>query len=405
MGRIPRRLFSSQGLLLAVLLGLSWMFCRAALSTNTSVLSDDGAWCWFQDPRAVYLGGERRRTIAGWVTKNGELEIGAFDHDTGEVEKVLLKSNWDVDDHNTCSILTLPDHRLMVFYARHNQKGLFCRISSKPEEINHWEEEVTVSNSNRITYSHPVYLREEGRFYVFWRGPSWKPTFATSMDGKLWSAPRILIQGLGKESNSIRPYLKLYSDGESTIHIAFTDGHPRNEKENSVYYLAYKKGAFYRSDGGSISSIESTPVRPEQCDLVYDGSTDGRAWLWDIGTDSDQRPIVLYTRLPAETDHHYHFGYWDGTQWLNRHIAHGGAWFPETRKGEVELEPHYSGGFTMNHQNSFQFFLSREVAGEFAIEQWSTDDLGLSWVVRPLTSHSGESKIRPVVPRHPMSLS
>ena len=54
----------------------------------------------------------------------------------------------------------------------------------------------------------------------------------------------------------------------------------------------------------------------------------------------------------------------------------------------------------MNHQNPFQIYLSREVAGEFAIEEWNTDDLGQSWVVRPITTHSGESKVRPVVPRH-----
>ena len=401
MGRIRQRMMLCLLAPFAVpLLGLIWTIGLAAPSSNTSVLSHDGAWCWFQDPRAVYLGGERNRTVAGWITRSGELEIGAMDNETGEVETVRLKSNWDVDDHNTCSIFVLPDQRLMVFYARHNKRGLFCRRSSQPGEISHWDEEVTVSNSERITYSHPVYLREECRFYVFWRGPSWKPTFATSMDGKDWSPPRILVQGLGKESASIRPYLKLYSDGHSTIHIAFTDGHPRNEEENSVYYLAYKKGAFYRSDGGLIDSIQSSPVQPENCDLVYDGASNGRAWLWDIGADSNQRPMILYTRLPKETEHLYHFGYWDGGQWLNRHIVRGGGWFPETRKGAVELEPHYSGGFALNHQNPFQLFLSREVAGNFEIEKWSTDDLGLSWVVQPLSSRSVGVNVRPVVPRH-----
>ncbi|MBT5706706.1 MAG: hypothetical protein HOI66_10325 [Verrucomicrobia bacterium] len=54
----------------------------------------------------------------------------------------------------------------------------------------------------------------------------------------------------------------------------------------------------------------------------------------------------------------------------------------------------------MNHQNPFQLFLSREVAGNFEIEKWSTDDLGLSWVVQPLSSRSVGVNVRPVVPRH-----
>ena len=386
--------------LVSVLIALAWILGGVEARAETTVLSEDGAWCWFQDPRAVYVAGRRQRTYAGWVTRGGELQLGAFDHGTGQTETVTLKSNWDSDDHNTCSILELPDHRLMVFYARHNKKGLFCRVSSKPEDVSLWDEEVTVSNSDRITYSHPVYLREEGRFYVFWRGPSWKPTFATSMDGKVWSEPQLLVQGKGKESSSIRPYLKVYSDGHSVIHIAFTDGHPRNEPENSVYYLAYRSGAFYRANGGLIASIEAAPIRPVQCDRVYDGSTEGRAWLWDLGSDLDQKPVILYTRLPSETEHHYHFGYWNGSQWVNKHITHAGAWFPETRQGKVESEPHYSAGFTMNHRNPFELFLSRDVAGEFAIEQWVTRDFGGSWVIRPITSHTGVSKVRPVVPRN-----
>ena len=81
-------------------------------------LSEDGAWCWFQDPRAVYIKGSFERTYSVWMTRLGELRIGAYDHSTGGIETFTLKKQWDTDDHNTGSILVLPDNRLMVFYAR-----------------------------------------------------------------------------------------------------------------------------------------------------------------------------------------------------------------------------------------------------------------------------------------------
>ena len=140
--------------------------CQEAGSTE-KILTNDGAWCWFQDPRAVYINGEHERTYAQWVTKDGELQIGAFDHLTGNTEIFTLKNSWDSDDHNVGAFIILPDNRLMVFYARHNKQGIYCRTARRPEDITSWNDEITISNANRITYAHPVYLSQEKRFYVF----------------------------------------------------------------------------------------------------------------------------------------------------------------------------------------------------------------------------------------------
>ena len=48
------------------------------------LFAPDGAWCWFQDPRAVYFNRQHERTYAGWMTGHGNLEVGAFDHATGD---------------------------------------------------------------------------------------------------------------------------------------------------------------------------------------------------------------------------------------------------------------------------------------------------------------------------------
>jgi len=39
--------------------------------------TEDGAWNWCQDPRAVFVKGERARTYAQWVTRDGRLQVGA----------------------------------------------------------------------------------------------------------------------------------------------------------------------------------------------------------------------------------------------------------------------------------------------------------------------------------------
>lgn len=374
---------------------------RAQNSNSKEItFTDDGAWCWFQDPRAVYIDGKKECTYAQWVTKNGTLKIGSYNHKNGKIEIENLKTNWDADDHNVGAFLVLPDNRLMVFYARHNREGIYCRTSTNPEDISSWEDEITISDSPRITYAHPFYLADEKTYYVFWRGPSWKPTFSTSKDRKNWSKPQILIQDIGRVGGDIRPYTKITSDNKSSIHFTFTDGHPRVEPQNSVYYLKYEDGKFYKADGTVAGNINSLPIAHKNSDLVYDGkATNVRAWVWDIALDNKEMPVIAYTRLPEETDHRYCYARWNGKKWTDTEITKAGKWFPQTQEGETEREPHYSGGIGLNHANPSELYVSREINGVFEIEKWETPDKGKSWNSYFITKNSDELNVRPVVPR------
>lgn len=305
----------------------------------------DGAWCWFQDPRAVYISGQRKRTYAGWMTKDGKLQVGAYDHSTSQIKIVTIKEKWGIDDHNNNSFLVLPDKRIMIFYARHNGASLLSRTTLNPEDISKWTNEVVVVNSKNITYSHPVYLSEEKRFYVFWRGKSWKPTFSTSIDGMIWTAPQILLQDKGREDSAIRPYLKVVSDGKSEIHFAFTDGHPRNEPENSIYYIKYKNGKFFKANGMPTGTMDDLPIQRRQSDIVFDGKVNKvRGWVWDIALNAKGNPVIAYTRLPQERDHRYHYAYWNGDMWLDTEITQGGAgshklhYFPKKKNHIILVE-------------------------------------------------------------------
>lgn len=390
-----------------LLLGASFVSCSLAAAGvplpmkagPIHTVTDDGAWCWYQDPRAVYVEGLHRRTYLQWVTSTGVLKVGFYDHDTGEMEERTLKEPWDADDHTVGSFLVLPDLRLMVFYARHNKPYLFARTTVHREDITEWEDEVTVSDASHITYSHPVYLRAENRILLFWRGPTWKPTYSFSTDGVSWSPPEVLIRDPAAGYLN-RPYFKVTSDGESVIDFAFTDGHPRNEPENSIYYLRYRGGSFYRANGHRVADLADLPIQPRKADVVYDARLTGvRSWVWDIAIMKNDSPVIVYTRLPSESDHRYHYAVWMGRHWRDREIVAAGGWFPQTPPGRTEPEPHYSGGIALNQSVPAEVYLSRPVHGVFEISRWTTSNRGRTWRVQEITRGSTQRNVRPVVPR------
>jgi rhamnogalacturonyl hydrolase YesR len=377
-------------------------------------ITTSGAWCWFSDPRAVYHQGKYRRTYVGWVNHRGDVVIGAYDHPTGRIETFVLHEKLEADDHVNPSILIRADGRLMVFYSQHStgDSPIQLRVSREPEEITGWEPaRALVLNNTRdypkdyrdsYCYSNPYQLsKENGRIFLFWRGMGFKPNVAVSADGGMtWTGSRILIHP-DDIYRDRRPYLKVDSNGRDRIHLAFTDGHPRDEPTNSIYYACYRRGAFYKADGTKIADLESLPMKPEQTDRVYDArATQVRAWIWDVAEDKNGRPVLVYARLPSENDHRYHYARWDGKRWVDHEIVIAGQWFPKTPPGQQELEPHYSGGLVLDHNNPDTVYLSRQVNGVFEVEDWSTRDLGRIWTSVPITQKSLYDNVRPFVIRH-----
>lgn len=366
------------------------------------LVSHDGAWNWMQDPKAVFIAGERRRTYASWMTRDGRLMLGAVDFDTRATETFTLRARWDRDDHNNAALVALSDRRLAAFYSRHNGRGMFCRVASRPEDLSAWGDETLVTTERRITYPNPVRVDSEGLWYCFWRGPTWKPTFATSPDLRAWSAPRVLLCDAGREGFWVRPYLKVAGDGRGRIHFAFTNGHPRNEPFNSIYYMRYERGRFFSAAGATLGALDALPMRHADAELVYDARAGGaRAWAWDLALDAAGHPTIAYTRLVADHDHRYHVARFDGSRWRDVELTRGGGWFPRTPRGMHEFEPHYSGGIALDPADPNIAYLSRPVGGVFELERWTSSDGGLAWTGRALTAGSAADNVRPVVPRGP----
>ena len=316
-------------------------------------ISRDAGWCWFADPRAIWVNG---KILAGGVSGQGDVSINLYDPKSKASESTVIAPKFEKDDHDNPAFLALPNDQVLAFYSKHTGPAMY-QTSAPKSDLLKWAPpvELKLNDSsykgpkgalNAYTYPNPQLLSaEKNRIYLFWRGMNWKPTFSTSDDlGKTWSTGRVLVAP-ESDAPGNRPYVKIAGNGRNFIHVAFTDGHPRNEPTNSIYYLRYEKGAMRSADGKTIAKMNQLPVRPHQADVVYDGKAEGvRAWIWDVAEDSKGNPVMTYSRLPKQDEHYYRYARWDGRRWVDRQITFGGKWFPQTPGGKTEPEPHYSGG-------------------------------------------------------------
>jgi len=353
-----------------------------------------GAWCWFADPRAVFHAGAHRRTYVGWLDTSGDVCVAAHDHDSGGRTVAVLRRGLGVDDHGSPALLLRADGRLQVFYSAHNGPHLYYRLTDAPEDVTAWGPESSLATNTPgnlgFTYPNPVQLPGEGgRIHLFWRGGNWQPAFATSMDGLSWSAARTLIRVAGQ-----RPYVKVAGDGHDRIHVAFTDGHPRN-LPTSIYYARYRNGAWSRADGRHICTVAELPFAPHQADVVYDvAQRHFRAWVHDVAFDAAGRPLIAYAILRSATDHHYHYARWTGSAWEDHFVTFAGGFIDADG-----AEPQYSGGVTFDHEDPQVLYLSRQINGQWEIECWRTGDGGASWTHTAITSASPVKNVRPITPR------
>ena len=369
----------------------------------------DGGWCWFADPRAVYREG---RLFTGWVDSRGSVVLGALDTRTGALERHVLHDALERDDHDNPTFEFHPDGRLMVFYSRHGKDDMYVVDAVNPGEISAWHppRRITLNSRevnahvysggvDRYTYPSPYRLGDEGgRLYLFWRGLDNKPNLSISDDdGRSWSPGRIVIFPRETYLNQ-RPYTKYHTNGSDRIHVAFTDGHPRNEPTNSIYYACYRDGAFYRADGSLIKRLAELPFDAREAHVVYDARLTGhKAWVWEVAEDAAGHPVIVYVRFPTDEDHRYYYARWDGSRWHDRELTGTGRWFPNTPPGETEREPNYSPGIALDRANPDVVYLSRRVNGILEIERWHTRDGGATWESTPVTAGSKNDNIRPYV--------
>ena len=272
------------------------------------------------------------------------------------------------------------------------------------------------SPSSRITYSNLHRLAaERGRIYDFFRGldDRFKPSVAWSDDdGETWTNGGLLIDVPAAFRH--RPYVKYASNGVDTVHLVYTEGHPR-DFDNSLYHVAYRDGQLRRSDGAPIPPIAAGLRAPRTARWSSRATRANVAWPADLELDREGRPFVAYSvqkdsaGLPpgqGGTDHRYRLARWTGTRWQDGEVAHAGS---RLYAGEDD----YTGGVALRARRSaVRLRLDQRGPRDSGEPLVSEADGRRHWEIfrgeskrRPqwrwqaLTRDSTLDNIRPVVPR------
>ena len=357
----------------------------------------DGAWCWFQDPRAVRYVGAYDKIYYGYVARNGDIKIDSY-NDNGHKDTFTLHPALDINDHAAPALLITHDGSISVFYSKHNANTMYYRTSINPEDIAAFRDEMLFTGGGlQVCYPNPIQLSgEDGSVYLFYRKRTGEsPTlerasYRVSRDSKHFGAEQDVID-VGN-----RTYCKVVSNGTDKIHFCVTKSDDAPMTHKHVYYCYYHRGSYYKANGTRINA--DLPLREGDLEKVYDSDVSGnyQAWVWDIALDQDDNPCIAFATFVSDTDHRYNYARWTGSAWDVHEIARAGGCL-------YTAEPHYSGGITMDKEDPSIVYLSRIVSSQWEIQKFKTIDGGKSWE-KPvnITFDSPKKNIRPAAVRnHP----
>jgi hypothetical protein len=356
-----------------------------------------GAWSYFGDARAIAHG---RRVFTGWISTRGDVWVAEVDTRTLAITKKLIYRDLGVDDHNNPSLVWFHG-RLMAFFCEHSGRVLGkhakmrYRLAREPYTVAAGFGPVRKVGTNTpgglgCTYPNPV--RSGHRLFLFWRGGDWNPTFSITTDGRHWTKARTLVKGPGTRRRPERPYAKYAEGPGDSFAVAFSDGHPK-EWANSLYFLEYRRGAFYKPDGTLVGTLDDVPFQREQTDVLYRyDPASGRAWPHDVAWGPHGNPVVAYTRRiggGSGTDY-FHYARWTGAGWSDEELTDAGA----------GAHTFTSGGITLMHEHPNNVLLSRTDGEWNQVELWTRPDIaGGPWSHFPLTASRNGFSIRAVFPR------
>lgn len=375
-------------------------------------IAQEGAWCWFADPRALHYrdaSGKTDRTYVGYIDAHGAIRAMQYDFLNHRKDEVLIRSYFQPDDHDNPTFLALPDGRIIVFYSRHTDEACFYyRISRLPGDITTLGKEHRLATKHNTTYPSPFILSDDPQhIYLCWRGINWHPTIGKLSlpdeqdEVRFVEEPRQIVQSTGA-----RPYAKYYSNGKDRIFLTYTTGHPDNELPNHLYFNYIRIPSMQLTDvnGRVISDISAGPFRVskrEEYAAQYPATlvdrTDLRAWVWQVCADSLGRPCIAMVRIsPDKKQHDYYYAFWTGSEWKKIFLTHAGGHFHQT----PNIEHCYSGGMTLDPADPRQVYCSVPVEGRhgkvYEILKYTVDpEQGTVSAPQAMTRNSEKNNSRP----------
>lgn len=394
------------------------------LLTNTqaqNIVADEGAWCWFADPRATHYENEAgtiNATYIGYIDVHGNVKATQYDWLKGRKTDVLIRSYFQPDDHNNPTFIVLPDERVMIFYTRHTDEPcIWYRVSTQPGDITSLGDEKRLATSANTTYPSPFIMSDDpDHIYLCWRGINWHPTIArltmpdANGDCQFDFGPKQIVQSTGA-----RPYAKYQSNGKDKIYVSYTTGHPDNEMPNWLYFnvidINNGNGPILRDlNGKQLSVIQNGVFNVSKTDsyansypaTIVDKTANIRNWVWQITLDKDENPVIAYPHIDnAKTTHVYWYARWTGSEWRNTWVQYGGHAFHQNWNS---TELCYSGGQAIDPENINDLYLSiptkngvYDKDGVYEIWKYTINDNGEVTGSEQITKNSAKNNIRPYI--------
>ena len=359
-------------------------------------LSEEGAWCWFADPRATHYTNESgtiNASYIGYIDVHGNVKALQIDYLTGRRTEVLVRSYFQPDDHNNPTFLVLPDERVLIIYSRHtDEPAFYYRVSKYPGDITILGEEKCIKTNHNTTYPSPFLMSDDPEhFYLCWRGLGWHPTIARltlpdeNDDVEIAWGPYQMVQSTGA-----RPYAKYYSNGKDKLYMTYTTGHPDNEWPCWLYFNVINLHPTQGADGsvtvaptledikgnhlstiadGKFRVNKSTEYKQQYPYTLVDAPAGYRDWVWQIACDEAGLPTIAMVRIDRTKQHHqYYYAKWTGDAWRLTDLAYGGGRFHPSN-----TEYCYSGGMALDPECPGTVYLSvptKNAKGESIYEIW-----------------------------------
>jgi hypothetical protein len=243
-----------------------------------------------------------------------------------------------------------------------------------------------------------------GRLYNFVRSVGFDPNILTSANhGDAWAyGGRLLAEG----TNSDRPYLRYFSDGQR-IHLLTTNRHPHNF-DNSIYHAFIQDGKLYSSTGATLDDnlfdasarapADLTPVFTTG--MPFGGVTMRRGWTIDVAIDDAGRPYAVFQARAndLEADHRFFYARFNGATWSVHEAAKAGGFL-------YASERDYTGLAALDPHDPNRLFISTKIdprtdaaLPHYEIFEGVTAHGGASWTWTPITYASTVDNLRPIVP-------
>jgi len=384
---------------------------------NLIQFNDNGAWCWYQDERAVVdtvegkliIGSDASRSGYGGDSRNGDVEGYIYDLETGSLRRRKFRDT-GCDDHNSPAFLVRPDGQYLTVYADHyddySRYRIFNGTNWEGEQLFDWST-IPGGTDFSTTYSNLFFLPAEGRVYNFVRCYARSPNMLVSTDqGDTWSYGGLLTEP-DVSIGYVNGYFKYSGNGYDRVDFVCTEHHPR-DYNTSIYHGYILNGQSFNSEGtlmdGDISD-KSAPT-PAEFTLVFAANTIvqdivmTRCWTIDLQNyDDDTIATIFKARADnSEMDHRYFYARYDGSTWTSTYLCRAGWKLYSSEQDYVglgALDPHNPNIIYIS--TPFDPRDDSEL-GVREIFKGESNDQGATWTWTPITQNSTRNNYRPIVP-------